>query len=66
METFGATPFPRISEIVDLAEVGNPDIPAFQFLKTKLLRQRNAVEDGFFQANMLIEKTLERLNLLTL
>ncbi|UCH57909.1 MAG: hypothetical protein JSV18_03130, partial [Candidatus Bathyarchaeota archaeon] len=66
METFGATPFPRINEIKRLAEIGDPGKPEFQFLKTKLLRQRNAVEDGFYQANELIRKTLERLRLLTL
>jgi len=30
-------------------------------LKTKLLRQRNAVEEGFYQANKLIEKALAKL-----
>jgi hypothetical protein len=65
METFGATPFPRIVEITKLAEM-NPKNPEFGFLRTKLLRQRNAVEDGFFRANKLIKETLERLRLLTI
>jgi hypothetical protein len=65
METFGATPFPRIVEITKLAEM-NPKNSEFGFLRTKLLRQRNAVEDGFFRANKLIKETLERLRLLTI
>jgi beta-xylosidase len=28
---------------------------------TKLVRQRNYVEDGFYQANMLIRETLRKL-----
>jgi len=59
METFGATPFPRIQEITELAEM-RPDSDEFQFLKTKLLRQRNAVEDAFHLANELIKKTLRK------
>jgi hypothetical protein len=65
METFGATPFPRITEITRLAGMA-PETPEFGFLRTKLIRQRNAVEDGFYQANALIKKTLERLRLLTI
>jgi hypothetical protein len=65
MEAFGATPFPRIAEITRLAGM-DPDEPEFGFLRTKLIRQRNAVEDGFYQANDLIKRTLERLRLLTI
>ena len=65
METFGATPFPRIVEITRLAGM-DPETPEFGFLRTKLIRQRNAVEDGFYQANELIRGTLERLRLLTI
>jgi hypothetical protein len=65
METFGATPFPRIAEITRLARM-DPETPEFGFLRTKLIRQRNAVEDGFYQANELIKVTLERLRLLTI
>jgi len=65
METFGATPFPRIAEITGLAGM-DPETPEFGFLRTKLMRQRNAVEDGFYQANELIKGTLERLSLLTI
>jgi hypothetical protein len=59
METFGATPFPRIQEITDLAGM-QPGSDEFHFLKTKLLRQRNAVEDAFHQANELIRNTLRK------
>ena len=65
MGTFGATPFPRIAEITGLAGM-DPETPEFGFLRTKLIRQRNAVEDGFYQANELIKGTLERLRLLTI
>ncbi len=65
METFGATPFPRIVEITRLAGM-DPETPEFGFLRTKLIRQRNAVEDGFYQANELIRGTLERLRILTI
>ncbi|MGD2142559.1 MAG: hypothetical protein PVH79_03655, partial [Candidatus Bathyarchaeota archaeon] len=65
METFGATPFPRISEITKLASMDS-HIPEFGFLMTKLLRQRNAVEDGFYQANARIKGTLERMKLIEL
>jgi hypothetical protein len=30
----------------------------FKLLKTKLLQQRNIVEEGFYQANTLIEQIL--------
>jgi hypothetical protein len=65
METFGATPFPRIADITKLTDI-DPGTPKFGFLRTKLIRQRNAVEDGFYQANDLIKRTLERLRLLTI
>lgn len=61
METFGAQPFPRISQIVDLAEMTLHQSPDFKFLYTKLVRERNLVEDGFYQANELIKTTLEKL-----
>ncbi|RLI08341.1 hypothetical protein DRO42_06515 [Candidatus Bathyarchaeota archaeon] len=60
METFGATPFPRIHEILKLAEMPLPHAPEFKFLQTKLLRQRNYVEDGFHLANELIRETLAK------
>ena len=60
METFGATPFPRIHETYRLAEM-DPGTPEFWFLHTKLLRQRNAVEDGFYQANELIKNTIRKI-----
>jgi N-acetylated-alpha-linked acidic dipeptidase len=59
MEAFGATPFPRIQEITDLAGM-QPGSDEFHFLKTKLIRQRNAVEDAFHQANELIRNTLRK------
>jgi hypothetical protein len=61
METFGAQPFPRISEIVDLAGMTLHQSAEFKFLYTKLVRERNLVEDGFYQANELIKATLEKL-----
>ena len=61
METFGATPFPRIAGIVDLANMTLHQSHEFKLLKNNLLRQRNAVEEGFHQANQLIRKTLEKL-----
>jgi N-acetylated-alpha-linked acidic dipeptidase len=57
METFGATPFPRIHGVLRLS-VLDPASAEFKLLATKLLRQRNAVEDGFYQANTLIEGAL--------
>jgi N-acetylated-alpha-linked acidic dipeptidase len=61
METFGALPFPRIAEIVDLANMTLHQSHEFKLLKNKLLRQRNIVEEGFVQANILIQKTLDKL-----
>ncbi|MBS7619213.1 M28 family peptidase [Candidatus Bathyarchaeota archaeon] len=61
METFGATPFPRIHGILKLAEMPLPHSDEFKFLQTKLMRQRNFVEDGFHLANQLIKDTLDRL-----
>jgi hypothetical protein len=61
METFGALPFPRIAEIVELANMNLNQTHEFNLLKNKLLRQRNIIEEGFYQANQLIEKTLATL-----
>jgi len=61
METFGATPFPRISGILDLAGMTLHQSPEFKLLVTKLVRQRNHVEEGFYQANQLIRQTLAKL-----
>ena len=36
--------------------------PEFKFLLTKLVRQRNFVEDGFCLANDLIRETLAKLD----
>ena len=58
METFGRTPFPRIHEITELADMPLHQSPEFKFLRTKLIRQRNAVEDGFYRASELIRETL--------
>jgi N-acetylated-alpha-linked acidic dipeptidase len=58
METFGALPFPRIAEIADLANMTLHQSHEFKLLKTKLLQQRNIVEEGFYQANTLIEQIL--------
>lgn len=61
METFGAKPFPRISEIIVLADMTLHQSHEFKLLKNKLLRQRNLVEEGFYQANLLVEKTINKL-----
>ncbi len=60
MDTFGTEPFPRIQEILKLAEMTLHSSPEFEFLRTKLLRQRNVVEDGFYQANEVIRVTLAK------
>ncbi len=61
METFGALPFPRIAEITDLASMAHPS-HEFNLLHNKLVRQRNIVEEGFYQANQLIERIIESLS----
>jgi hypothetical protein len=61
METFGALPFPRIAEITDLANMAHPS-HEFNLLHNKLVRQRNIVEEGFYQANQLIERIIESLS----
>ncbi len=61
METFGAQPFPRVVEIIDLAGMTLHQSAEFKFLLTKLVRERNMVEDGFRQANELIRAALPRL-----
>jgi hypothetical protein len=61
METFGAQPFPRISQITELTNMTLHQSPEFKFLYTKLVRERNLVEDGFYQANELIRATLGKL-----
>jgi len=60
METFGATPFPRIYEILELADMTLHQSPEFKFLATKLVRQRNLVEDAFHLANELIRETIAK------
>jgi hypothetical protein len=61
METFGALPFPRIAEIVELANM-TPQSHEFKLLNNKLLRQRNIVEEGFYQANNVINHILVKLS----
>jgi hypothetical protein len=58
METFGATRFPRIHHILELAKMPQPETAEFRLLCTKLLRERNFVEDGFYLANEIIKKTI--------
>ncbi len=60
MDLFGATPFPRIHGILKLAEIPLPQSAEFKFLQTKLLRQRNYIEDGFYRANELIRETIAK------
>ena len=61
METFGAQPFPRIAPIIELSNMTLHQSHQFKLLKNHLLRQRNIVEEGFYQANSLIKETLEKL-----
>lgn len=61
MKTFGATPFPRIYGILKLADMPMPQAEEFKLLLTKLLRQRNFVEDGFYLANERIKETLVKI-----
>jgi len=61
METFGALPFPRIAEIIDLAGMDQKS-HEFNLLHNKLVRQRNTVEEGFYQANQLIARIIESLS----
>jgi hypothetical protein len=58
METFGATPFPRIYDILALTKMSDRKSHEFMLLKNKLLRQRNIVEEGFYQANQLLTKAI--------
>jgi len=60
MATFGAKPFPRIQEILKLADMPLHQAPEFKFLLTKLVRERNYVMDGFHLANQLIRETLAK------
>jgi len=62
METFGALPFPRLQPFLDLAKMPLPHTSEFKFLVTKLVRQRNLVEDGFFRATKLIRGTVRHVN----
>lgn len=62
MEHFGARPFESLQPIVDLAEMPLPypsARPDFLMLKTKLVRERNKVEDSFFLATKEIKETVE-------
>jgi len=61
MGAFGAKPFPRLQGILALADMPLHQSKEFKFLRTKLLRERNYVEDGFHSANALIQKTLDAL-----
>lgn len=61
METFGAAPFPRLQGIVKLAEMPLPHGHEFKLLRTKLQRDRNYVEDGFYLANETIKETLAKI-----
>ena len=59
METFGVLPFPRLQPILDLTKIPLPHASEFKLLETKLIRQRNLVEDGIYLANELIRDTLQ-------
>jgi len=60
MEDFGMKPFPGLQPLLDLARLPLPyagPSPDFLMLKTKLVRERNRVEDGFFSAAEEIRET---------
>jgi len=60
MEDFGMKPFPGLQPILDLARLPLPypgPNPDFLMLKTKLVRERNRVEDGFYLAAQEIRET---------
>lgn len=61
MYLFGERPFPRLQGILKLAEMPLYQTSEFKMLKTKLLRDRNYVIDGFYLANELIESTLDKI-----
>lgn len=59
----GARPFAVLRPILDLAKLPLPypgASPDFLILKTKLLRERNKVEDSFFLATQEIKETIEK------
>lgn len=58
MEDVGYTPFPRLYGILDMADIEIPEADEFKLWYTKLLRERNFVEDGFYLANEAIRKTV--------
>ena len=60
MKDFGLKPFPRLQPILDLANMPLPHTPEFKRLVTKLVRQRNFVEDGFYLASKQIRDTLTK------
>ena len=60
MASFGAKPFPRIQEILKIADMSLHQSPEFKFFLTKLIRERNYVLDGFHLANQLIRETLAK------
>jgi len=60
MEDFGLKPFPRLQPILELAQKPLPHHPDFKFLVTKLVRQRNYVEDGFYLAIEQIRDTIKK------
>ncbi len=62
METFGALPFPRVAEVIDLTNMTLHQSHELKLLHNKLVRQRNIVEEGFYQANQLIDRIIESLS----
>lgn len=60
MEDFGMKPFPRLQPILELAQMPLPQHPDFKFLVTKLVRQRNFIEDGFYLAIEQVRDTLKK------
>jgi len=65
MEHFGRFAFPGLQPMLELAELPLPYpglVPDFMLLKTKLVRERNNVEDGFVLAINRIKGTINEVN----
>ena len=65
MEHFGMRPFPGLQPVLDLVDLPLPyagPVPDFLMLRTKLVRERNRVEDGFWLAIEEIRETARQIS----
>lgn len=58
MEDIGYSPFPRLRGILRMTDIELPESEEFKLWYTKLLRERNYVEDGFHLANEAIRDAM--------